>query len=72
MLSDRALAELLVLLSDPDPEEDENDAVDDWVEEDYAKPGGYRPIIPDEVVAYYLQRVGFECNDIRVYVVVVY
>lgn len=26
----------------------------------------YKPIIPDEVAAYYLQRVGFECTDVRV------
>ncbi|POW12439.1 hypothetical protein PSTT_04503 [Puccinia striiformis] len=26
----------------------------------------YKPVIPDEVAAYYLQRVGFECTDIKV------
>ncbi|KAG0146673.1 hypothetical protein CROQUDRAFT_657020 [Cronartium quercuum f. sp. fusiforme G11] len=26
----------------------------------------YKPVIPDEVAAYYLQRVGFECTDVRV------
>lgn len=28
--------------------------------------GAYRPIIPDELAAYYLQRAGFECTDVRV------
>ncbi|EFP89738.1 uncharacterized protein PGTG_15394 [Puccinia graminis f. sp. tritici CRL 75-36-700-3] len=26
----------------------------------------YKPVIPDEVAAYYLQRVGFECTDVKV------
>lgn len=26
----------------------------------------YKPVIPDEVAAYYLQRVGFECTDLKV------
>ncbi|KNZ56463.1 hypothetical protein VP01_239g1 [Puccinia sorghi] len=26
----------------------------------------YKPVIPDEVAAYYLQKVGFECTDVKV------
>ncbi|KAG5637745.1 hypothetical protein H0H81_003383 [Sphagnurus paluster] len=28
----------------------------------------YEPLIPNEVTDYYLQRVGFECEDVRLYV----
>ena len=25
----------------------------------------YRPVVPDAVISYYLQRNGFECEDVR-------
>lgn len=49
------LAELLTALSDPE----EGQPAD-------SRQGSYRPIIPDEVAQYYLQRVGLETNDVRV------
>ncbi len=31
-------------------------------------PGGPAPILPDAVIDHYLERSGFECSDVRLYV----
>ena len=64
-----ALAELLQLLSDPPPSDATADASAMQTDGEAPAPppnGSYRPIIPDELAAYYLQRAGFECTDVRV------